>query len=145
LSLLKDSPFVERLSGGGFVGFDIEHLVQLGDFEHFVDLGIDAAELELGFIFGGFLIELNQLAESRRGHETHGREIDDHAVFGRFVEGGFDIFKQPPELGGVDEPFVLNVDRVNAVFGGGLNGHGHEPAREGLIATASHGRKENAN
>ncbi len=98
--------------------------MQLRDLEDLVDLGIDAAKLELGLELGSLLVELDELAKGRRGHEIDRRKVDDYAVFVGLAQRGVDVVEQSGELRGINEAIVLYVDGEDAVFARGLNGHG---------------------
>ncbi len=94
------------------------------DLEDLVNLGIDAAELELGLELRGLFVELHEFPQRRRSHEFDRREVEDNSVFIGFAERGIDVVKQSCELCGIDEAIVLNADGKDAVFTRGLNGHG---------------------
>src|SRR5688572_26289840 len=56
--LAEPALFHEGGAGGGFVGLDVEKLVELGDLEDLPDFRVDRAELHLDLELGGFFVHL---------------------------------------------------------------------------------------
>jgi|SRR3972149_4294526 len=125
----------EGLARGGFVGLDFEELVESGDFEDLLDVGGDAAEFQVDLELLALLLDLDQLAEHRGGHELDAAEIEDHAFFGGVVELFDEVLAELLELGFVGQPGVAKMDRPDAVFGVAGDGHGLARGRSGIPHT----------
>jgi hypothetical protein len=101
----------ERSSRRCFVVGNVEKLIKLGDFENLLDLRVDRAQLKLNLELAGLFIDLNQLTEHRRRHELHIAEVEDNALFGRFVQHLGEIAAELLELRFIENAGIVENDR----------------------------------
>src|SRR5262245_41542665 len=77
---------LKRLQGGLLFLFDLEQFIEFGDLEDLVDLRINIAQDELAAGLIDFLVERDELAQSRTGEIFHVAKIQEDLLATQLVD-----------------------------------------------------------
>src|SRR4051812_34206036 len=98
---------LDRIRGGGV---DLEELVELGDGENLVDLGVDVGEAELAALGVDLVADGDQGPEGGRGEVVDVAEADEQAGPGAGLDQGGEFLPDVLDVGLVEDVAVDELD-----------------------------------